>query len=65
MTNLQLILMAASVSVTIAVLIYSSWRDYVCREVSNKVWVVYAPIALALTLTEIALYERPHWVTTD
>lgn len=57
MTNLQLILMAASVSVTIAVLIYSSWRDYVCREVSNKVWVVYAPIALALTLTEIALYE--------
>ena len=57
MPNLQLILMAASVSVTLAVLTYSSWRDYVCREVSNKVWVVYGPIALALTLTQIVLYE--------
>lgn len=57
MSNFQLILMAASVSVTLAVLIYSSWRDYVCREVSNKVWVVYGPIALALTLTQIVLYE--------
>ena len=55
--ELQLILMAASVAVTLAVLVYSSWRDYVCREVSNKVWVVYAPIALALTLAELVLFE--------
>ena len=55
--ELQLILMAASVAVSLAVLVYASWRDYVCREVSNKVWVVYAPIALALTLTELVLYE--------
>lgn len=49
--------MAASVAVSLAVLVYASWRDYVCREVSNKVWVIYAPIALALTLTELVLYE--------
>jgi preflagellin peptidase FlaK len=49
--------MGASVAVTLVALIYSSWRDYVCREVSNRVWVIYAPIALALTLTELVLYE--------
>lgn len=49
--------MGASVAVTLVALIYSSWRDYVCREVSNKVWAIYAPIALALTLTELLLFE--------
>ncbi len=50
--------MAASVAVSLAVLIYASWRDYVCREVSNKVWVIYGPIALALTLSELLLFEQ-------
>ncbi|NLF87619.1 hypothetical protein GX563_02215 [Candidatus Bathyarchaeota archaeon] len=57
MLSLQVILMAASVAVSLAILIYASWRDYVCREVSNKVWAIYAPIALALTLSELILYE--------
>lgn len=44
--------------VTIVILIYASWRDYVCREVSNKLWAIYAPIALTLTLSELLLFEQ-------
>jgi archaeal preflagellin peptidase FlaK len=51
-------LIAANVIVSLVILIYASWRDYVCREVSNKVWAIYAPIALALTLSELLLYEQ-------
>ena len=57
MLGLQEILLASSVAVSLIVLLYASWRDYVCREVSNKVWVIYAPIALALTLAELLLFE--------
>jgi preflagellin peptidase FlaK len=39
------------------VLIYASWSDYKTREVTNKAWAVYAPIALALTLAELLLFE--------
>jgi preflagellin peptidase FlaK len=51
-------LIAANVVVSLVILIYASWRDYVCREVSNKVWAIYAPIALALTLSELLLFEQ-------
>ncbi len=40
-----------------AVLTYSSWSDYKTREVSNRVWAIYAPIALTLSLTQMTLYE--------
>ncbi len=53
----EVIFVAASVAVTLAFLIYASWRDYEVREVSNRVWVIYAPIALALSLTELLFYE--------
>jgi preflagellin peptidase FlaK len=56
--SLQVVLIAASVAVSLAVLIYASWRDYVCREVSNKVWAIYAPVALALTLSELLLFDQ-------
>ncbi|MGD6806648.1 MAG: A24 family peptidase C-terminal domain-containing protein [Candidatus Bathyarchaeia archaeon] len=49
--------MSASIAVSIIVLVYSSWRDYKSREVSNKVWAVYAPLALALTLPQLILYS--------
>lgn len=39
------------------VLLYSSWLDYKTREVSNRVWAYYAPIALALSLAELLLFE--------
>jgi preflagellin peptidase FlaK len=38
-------------------LLYASWSDYKTREVSNKVWLLFAPIALALTMTELLLYS--------
>jgi len=49
--------MGASISVSLGVLFYSSWSDYKTREVSNRVWVIYAPIALALSLAELLLFE--------
>jgi preflagellin peptidase FlaK len=45
------------VTVTLAFLLYASWSDYKTREVSNRVWAVYAPIAVALSLAEILLYD--------
>lgn len=53
----QITLTAASVAVTAAFLIYASWRDYKVREVSNRVWVIYGPIALALSLSELLIFE--------
>ena len=48
---------AAQVTISLAFLLYASWSDYKTREVSNRVWVVYAPIALALSLAELLLYD--------
>jgi preflagellin peptidase FlaK len=38
-------------------LLYASWSDYKTREVSNSVWILYAPLAFALTFAELLLYE--------
>src|SRR3972149_10369063 len=38
-------------------LFYASWSDYKTREVSNTVWMLFAPIAFVLTFTEIMLYD--------
>jgi preflagellin peptidase FlaK len=48
---------AARTILAIIFLFYSSWSDYKTREVSNSVWVLFAPIALILMLTELFLYE--------
>ena len=48
---------AAKIVISLTVLIYASWSDYKTREVSNRVWAIYAPIALALTLTELLLHD--------
>lgn len=53
----EVIFVAASVAVTLAFLVYASWRDFEVREVSNKVWVIYAPIALTLSLADFLLYD--------
>jgi archaeal preflagellin peptidase FlaK len=54
---LQEIFAAARVVLSLAVLVYSSWSDYKTREVSNKVWAIYAPMALVLILPEMLLYD--------
>jgi archaeal preflagellin peptidase FlaK len=53
---MQVALDFARVAVSIAFLGYASMKDYQSREVSNRVWVFYAPIALALTLIEFIFF---------
>ena len=53
----QEILIATSVLVSAIVLIYASWSDYKTREVSNRVWAIYAPIALTLSIANLLLYD--------
>jgi preflagellin peptidase FlaK len=47
----------AQVVISLAFLLYSSWSDYKTREVSNRVWVFFAPIALGLSLANFLLYD--------
>ncbi len=54
---MQELFAAARIAVSLVVLIYASWSDYKTREVSNKVWAIYGPIALALSLSELILYD--------
>jgi preflagellin peptidase FlaK len=44
-------------SLTLIFLLYASWSDHKTREVSNTVWLVFAPLALALTLSELLLFD--------
>jgi archaeal preflagellin peptidase FlaK len=53
----ELILMGARIAFTVVILIYASWSDFKTREVSNRVWVIYAPIALSLSLAEFLLFD--------
>ena len=53
----EIIFVAARVAVTMVILIYASWSDFKTREVSNRVWVIYAPIAIVLSLAEFLIYE--------
>jgi preflagellin peptidase FlaK len=54
---LQALLSAMKILVSIVFLTYSSWSDYRTREVSNRVWLLYGPVALILSLAEFVLYE--------
>ncbi len=58
METIQAILISANIALSIIILLYASWRDHKAREVSNKVWLYYAPPALALSLAEILLFEQ-------
>jgi preflagellin peptidase FlaK len=48
---------AARIIISLGFLFYSSWSDYKTREVSNRVWMLYAPTAIALILAELLLYN--------
>lgn len=48
---------AAKITLSLTVLLYASWSDHKTREVSNRVWAIYAPIALCLSLAELLLYD--------
>jgi preflagellin peptidase FlaK len=58
MQSFQMTILAANVTLSLAFLVYASWSDYKTREVTNRVWVIYAPLALILTLAGILLNEQ-------
>jgi len=45
---------ATRIFISLIFLIYSSWHDMKKREVSNKVWLIFAPIGLCLSLLHIS-----------
>jgi preflagellin peptidase FlaK len=47
----------AKILLSLAFLVYASLSDYKTREVSNRVWVFFAPVAFALTFTELFLSD--------
>jgi preflagellin peptidase FlaK len=51
------IITTAKILLSLAFLVYASWSDYKTREVSNRVWGLFAPIAFALTFTELFLSD--------
>jgi len=53
----KLILECCRALLSITFLIYASWSDYRTREVSNTVWILFAPLAFVLTFLEIYIYE--------
>lgn len=50
------ILEALRILVSLTFFVYASWSDYRTREVSNSLWILFAPPAFALTFTELFLY---------
>ncbi len=47
----------ARIILCLSFLIYASWSDYKTREVSNKVWAILGPLALALTGFQFLFYS--------
>jgi preflagellin peptidase FlaK len=54
---LQLLLDLARTALALGFLFYASWSDNKTREVSNTVWMVFAPIAFVLTFVEVYVYQ--------
>ena len=54
---MQVLFALARTAISLLFLVYASWSDYKTREVSNNLWILYAPPAFALTFTELFLYE--------
>ncbi len=52
-----LLIGSLKILLSLGFLIYASWSDYKTREVSNRVWVFFAPPAFALTFTELFLSD--------
>ena len=58
---MQIILDAVRTITTLSFLFYASWSDYKTREVSNAVWMLFAPLAFTLTFIEIYVYQFPQF----
>jgi preflagellin peptidase FlaK len=58
----KLILEGCRALLSIAFLIYASWSDFKTREVSNTIWILFAPSTFILTFLQILVCE-PSQVT--
>jgi len=62
---LNQILDGARIILCLVFLFYASWSDYKSREVSNKVWLVFGPLALLLTGIQILFFaSQPFQMAT-
>ncbi len=57
MFTVQALLDLARTTLALLFLLYSSWSDWKTREVSDSVWLLFAPTAFALTFVELFRYE--------
>jgi preflagellin peptidase FlaK len=57
MANELLFLDGARVFLSLSVFAYASWSDCKKREVSNKVWLIMAPLAFALTTFQYVVFS--------
>lgn len=57
-TLLNQILDGTRVVLSLTVMTYASWSDWKKREVSNRVWMVFAPLAFALTTVQYVFLHR-------
>jgi len=54
---MQIIFDALRAATALLFLFYASWSDYKTREVSNTVWMAFAPLGFALAFLEIHIYD--------
>ncbi len=54
---MQELITATRIVLSLGFLFYASWSDYRTREVSNRVWVFFAPTAFVLSISELLLYD--------
>ena len=57
MKSLNQILESVRIIICLVFFAYASWSDFKKREVSNKVWALFAPVAFALTFYELYVYD--------
>ncbi|WP_455277460.1 A24 family peptidase C-terminal domain-containing protein [[Eubacterium] cellulosolvens] len=55
---MTLIIDFAAIFISIISLIYASWNDYVSREVSDIVWIIFAPIGIILTTLRLYINQE-------
>ena len=57
--NTEEILTSARIIVALTFLFFASWSDFKTREVSNNVWIIFAPIAFSITLAQFLFFTPP------
>lgn len=57
-SSIGFFLVGVNIAVSLLVFLYASWSDYKTREVSNRVWVIYAPLALVFSLAYLLLFMQ-------